>query len=245
MTWITDGLNGAGCFFTGLSLAMSPKLRRFIVMPFVLGLIIATSASYWLVATVEGWLAVDADSVWRWIVTPLLWLVALIGSGWLAALLAALISAPLLSHLALKVDALTNSDAEMPNEDSLSIEVVQSIGREFSKWQYHLPRLLGLLLLTVVPIINLVAPFLWVLFGAWMTSVQFSDYRNENLKQDFVVTLHQLKQDRCMSLGFGICCFFALSIPLLNFVVVPVAVVGGTLLNQQLTQQASPNPASD
>ena len=48
-----------------------------------------------------------------------------------------------------------------------------------------------------------------------------------------------------MSLGFGICCFFALSIPLLNFVVVPVAVVGGTLLNQQLTQQASPNPASD
>jgi len=106
--------------------------------------------------------------------------------------------------------------------------------RELRKLRYHLPRLLLLILVSIVPVLNTFAPLLWLGFGAWMMAVQFCDYTTENRFHDFRDTLALLSANRAAALGFGICVTVTMSIPLLNFIVAPIAVTGGTLLMQQI-----------
>jgi CysZ protein len=89
---------------------------------------------------------------------------------------------------------------------------------------------LFVLLLTFVPGINALSPLLWFLLGAWMMSIQFVDYPMDNHRLDFAAVKEAVRQRRLSSLGFGGLVAFCASIPVLNFFVVPAAVVGATIL---------------
>ena len=115
-----------------------------------------------------------------------------------------------------------------------------ALGREGRKLLYHLPRLLGVFVLTLIPLINAAAPVLWFLFGAWTLAVQFADYPLENRGRPFRDTLTLLRANRAAALGFGACATLALAVPLVNFLLVPVAVAGGTLLWLRLDAQENP-----
>jgi CysZ protein len=112
----------------------------------------------------------------------------------------------------------------------LHLEALAALRRELRKLRYQLPRLVGVLLATFIPVLNVVSPLLWLLFGAWMLAVQFADLPAENRQEDFSATLELLRQNRGAALGFGLCVTPLLAIPIVNFVVVPLAVAGGTVL---------------
>ncbi len=61
-------------------------------------------------------------------------------------------------------------------------------------------------------------------------AVQFCDYPTENRNLPFADTLKRLHRHRGAALGFGGCTTLFLAIPVLNFLVIPIAVAGGTLL---------------
>ena len=115
------------------------------------------------------------------------------------------------------------------SEINLFIVLVRSVTRELSKLGYFLPRLLGLVILSVIPVINALAPFAWVLFGAWMMTVQYADYGADNNEIKFSDLRRLLEKNVMQSLLFGIIVYFAIAIPLLNLFVIPVAVAGGTV----------------
>ena len=76
--------------------------------------------------------------------------------------------------------------------------------------------------------------------GAWTLAVQFADYPLENRGRPFRDTLTLLRANRAAALGFGACATLALAVPLVNFLLVPVAVAGGTLLWLRLDAQENP-----
>ncbi len=117
--------------------------------------------------------------------------------------------------------------------------------REGRKLLYHLPRLLIVATLSVIPFINTFAPLLWLVFGAWTLAVQFADYPAENRGLPFADTLERLRRQRWTALGFGACATVALAIPVLNFLLVPVAVAGGTLLWQRTRPSEPVSPHND
>jgi CysZ protein len=94
---------------------------------------------------------------------------------------------------------------------------------------YYLPRLIGLLLITIIPGVNFIAPFLWLLFGAWMMTVQYTDFGADNNNVRFRELRERLSDERMTSLSFGIIVYLMIAIPLLNLVVMPAAVAGGTV----------------
>src|SRR5690606_19653556 len=108
--------------------------------------------------------------------------------------------------------------------------VPRSLGREFRKIAYYLPRLLGLLLLTLVPVVNLVASPLLLAFGIWMMAVQYIDYQADNDQVGFPDMLRWMRSRRALSLGFGVPVYVGMLIPLINLLVMPSAVAGSTLL---------------
>ena len=94
---------------------------------------------------------------------------------------------------------------------------------------YYVPMLVFVLLITLIPGINAVSPLVWFLFGAWMMSLQFVDYPMDNHQLSYKDVREAVATRRLSAMGFGgVVALFA-SVPVVNFFVVPSAVVGATL----------------
>ena len=70
-----------------------------------------------------------------------------------------------------------------------------------------------------------------------MMAVQFTDFPTENHERPFVETLAMLKQNRGAALGFGAPTAVAMGLPVINFLVIPFAVTGATVLWCRLKQE--------
>ena len=88
----------------------------------------------------------------------------------------------------------------------------------------------ALLLISLIPLVNFAAPFLWVIFGSWLLSLEYLDYPMGNHELNFTRQRQILAARKGLSLGFGSSVMILTSIPLLNFIVMPVAVAGATVL---------------
>ncbi|MDK9760332.1 sulfate transporter CysZ, partial [Vibrio sp. D173a] len=90
---------------------------------------------------------------------------------------------------------------------------------------------IGLFLLLLIPALGqTVAPFLWFIFTAWMLAIQYADYPFDNHKISFDDMRHSLKQKQGKTYGFGALVSVFTTIPILNLIVVPVAVCGATAM---------------
>lgn len=105
----------------------------------------------------------------------------------------------------------------------------RTLGREARKLAYFAPRALALLILSFIPVVNLVAAPLWLLFGIWMMAVQYIDYPADNNKMSWSEMMAWLRQRRWQSLSFGAVTYAALLVPVLNLLIMPAAVAGATL----------------
>jgi CysZ protein len=110
------------------------------------------------------------------------------------------------------------------------MEVPRAILREISKLLYYLPMALFVLIATFIPVLNAVSPLLWFLLGAWMMSLQFLDYPMDNHRLSFNDVKEAARERRLSSMGFGGLVALCTGIPVVNFFIVPAAVVGATLL---------------
>ena len=100
-------------------------------------------------------------------------------------------------------------------------------------------------LLFLVPGVNVVAPFVWMVLGAWMLAVTYVDYPMANHGIGFAELRARLAERRLLSLGFGGAAMAALAVPVLNFLVIPCAVAGATAMwVEQLDDDAPSEPAA-
>ena len=235
-------LHGGQLFLSGLQLAFSPELRRYIIVPATIGILAFSLTLLLIVIPLAGetsvWLQENLPDWLDWLHTVVLIAVYItlgLAGFWLSSLVVTLVAAPFLGQLAEATWALSHTTTQAAPANLLST-VGSSIRRELQKLRYHIPRLLGLFVLSFVPGLNLFMPLLWFGFGAWLMAAQFADYASENQQQSFRFTLQQLAHARARTMGFGACVSLTLAIPLLNFLVIPAAVVGGTLLWQSINE---------
>ena len=90
--------------------------------------------------------------------------------------------------------------------------------------------MIPLLILGFVPIVNVIAPFLLFAFGAWMFALEYLDYPMGNHGMGFKQIKSNLKSRRSQALGFGFTVAVLSIIPVVNLLVMPVAVAGATAL---------------
>ena len=226
---------GASCFVDGARLARSKPLRRFVWAPLATSLVcvaLLLGVGYAWVADASAWVVAATPAWLEWLghlVAVLLYGLGLIVAGWLVGLIAVLVASPFLG--ALSAGAEREQFGTAPSyAPSVVAAVSGAVRREARKLRYHLPRLAAVFLLTLVPVVNVGAPLVWFVFGAWMLAVQFVDYAAENRGLDFAETLAVLRANRAAALGFGAVTGVLLAIPFAALVVIPSAVCGGALL---------------
>ena len=227
------------CYQQALHQAKLPQVRPYIIGPALVSVLVITGGLYFtfdwvqsLTQSLDNWLPEWASWVTS-IVGPLMYALSILVSAWSFGFIAMIVGSPFLGELSSKIENPQTTPQKWWQQ------LGQSLKREWRKLRYHLPRLAGLLLLGFVPVINLFAPLLWAGFGAWMMAVQFCDFSFENRGLPFEETLATLAQHRLGALTLGICTTLALSIPVLNFVVAPIATIAATLFAMSIAQQHS------
>ncbi|HET7922917.1 MAG TPA: sulfate transporter CysZ [Gammaproteobacteria bacterium] len=230
---------GVRDLFRGFALLKLPGLRRYVLAPLLINLILFAAALFWSVRRFSHWLDGLTAQLPHW----LAWLTLLLWPVFAAALclvvfysftlVANLLGAPFNSVLSARIE--THFTGRRPDSGrGLWQDIVISLRDELRRllyilWRTLLVGVLGLLLL-FVPVANYAVPVLWFLFTAWMLAAQYSDYPLANRGLDFAVQRGLLRGRRARLLGFGCAATLCTLIPVVNFVVMPAAVAGATLL---------------
>lgn len=229
-------VKGGGYLLKGVSLLSEKKLRVFVLVPLIINILLFSFALFMLFnqlpTWVDSWLSILPDflSFLEFILYPLVVLTAALVVYYSFSLVANIIAAPFNGILSERVEQLVTGK-EVADESFSEIMAIipRAIGRELAKLAYYLPKLILVIILSIVPGINVFAPIFWFVFGAWMMAVQYCDYPMDNNKVSFKDMISALKKHRLTSLGFGGLVQLAMMIPVLNFFVMPVAVIGATL----------------
>ncbi|NND90457.1 MAG: sulfate transporter CysZ [Granulosicoccus sp.] len=226
----------------GWRLLRTPGLRRFVWMPLLINLAVFGALGWWLNAWASEWLGslslftsladwwiVRAlETVLRWLMT----IVLLFSLAFLFTLLANLVGAPFNGLLAERVEAhLTGSSTDAaPSWLTLVRSVPRLLGSEMAKLIYLVICLVPLLILQFIPGINLLAPALLFLFGAWMFALEYMDYPMGNHGALFRDVRKTLRTRRRIAYGFGSGVAVLSTVPVINLFIMPVAVAGATAL---------------
>jgi len=233
--------SGFGHIFNGLKLITQPGLRRFVIIPLSINIALFGGATWYLFIKFDEWMSSLLpdfpdwlswlDSLLMWLLWPLFSVMILLVIFYSFTFIANLIAAPFNSLLAEKVEKyLTGQPVDGGPSFPTSEMIKRSIASELGKLIYFIKWWLLLFVLTLIPVINLAAPFIWILFGAWMLSLEYLDYPMANHNKFFKDINKQAMSKRSLSLGFGGGVMLFTSIPLLNFIAMPAGVAGATSL---------------
>ncbi|KXI29125.1 sulfate transporter CysZ [Paraglaciecola hydrolytica] len=228
-------------FFQGFSLIQTKGLKRFVFIPLSVNLVLFSIALYFLFGQLGVWIngIVDLIPDWQWLnwlkegLIFIIWPIAVISVLLVFALvfgtLANWIAAPFNGLLAEKVELhLTGQSLGDAGLIDIIKDIPRTFGREFAKFSYYIPRAVGFLLLFfILPVFGQI---LWFLFSAWMMAVQYCDYPFDNHKIPFKQMRSVLHSRRGHSFSFGITVSVFSMIPIVNFLVMPVAVCGATAM---------------
>jgi CysZ protein len=236
---LNDILAGAGYMRRGWSLIREPGLRRYVIAPIAVNCLVIVGlvwlfSSYWG-GWLDGWMAGLPDWL-AWLEAVVWWLgmIAVLAVFALTfTVLANLIASPFNGLLAAQVEK--RLTGQLPESgQSLWSETVSGLTGEGRKLFYFAWRAILLLLLSLVlipfPLLNTAIPVLWFALSAFMLALEYLDNPMSNHGMSFPAKLASLRRRRGLGLGFGAVATVLTTLPLVNLVVMPVAVAGATAL---------------
>ncbi len=227
-------VSGAIYFLRGIRLIFAPGVRAYVMGPLLVNIVVFSALIYfgagWFQVLLDwmlpGWLDWLAFVLW-----PLFFVAALIVVFFTFSLIGNLIAAPFNGLLAEAVEChITGTPIPGGGLKKMMADLGRTIASELRKLAYIVLWGIPALLLLFIPGLNLAVPVIWMLFGAWMLAISYVDYPMGNHGLTFPEQRRQLGQRLYLALGFGGAAMFALAIPLVNFLVIPAAVAGATIL---------------
>ena len=239
-------LLGIRYFGRGFSLLSNKGLKRFVALPILINALLMTALIYfgggylvekiqWVIDWLPSWLS------WLyWLILPIAALTLISITLYFFSAILNLIASPFNGLLSEAVETKITG-AVIPDE-AIGQLIARTLQRELKKLGYFIPRYLGLLVISFIPVINVVSPVLWFIFGAWVLTLQYLDYALDNNGYSFDDLHKALKIQPLTTLGFGFVVALGFMIPVVNLFVMPAAVCGATLYwSEQIKAQFNPD----
>ncbi len=232
---ISDIGLGTGYLAKGFSLIKDKRVRPFVLIPLLLNITLFGGLLWFgfslfdplvnkLMSYLPSWLNFLETFVWLLFTSMTAVIVFFTFTP-----IANIISAPFNAIMSEKIEAMLTGIPVKTNVDLLTL-IKDSVLSQLRKLVYILLWSLGLFLVSVIPVINIISPVLWVVFGAWLLTLEYMDYPMGNHNLTFKQQKQKLKQRRGLTLGFGGMVMILTTIPIVNFIVIPVAVAGATAM---------------
>jgi len=226
----------------GLRIIWRRDIRWLVLIPLLINIVLFASATGFAASWLQNWINTITTSVpewlqWlAWIIWLLFAILALAIYAFTFTILANLIGSPFYGVIAQRVIA-----AEVPNNKSIALTENgllsgpwNSVVRELQLIGYFLPRTLvvgiATVMLSFIPVANLLAPIIAGTWAAWCLCLQYLDYAADSQGVTFLELRTKVSENRLNSMGFGASAMLASAIPLLNLLMLPASVVAGSLL---------------
>jgi len=236
---VNELFKGAGYLLKGFSLIHKKGIRRFAYIPMAINTLLFSFAIWLGVSKFDQWIN-SFIPTWipEWLLSWVMWLIWPLFAGLLIlivffsfSIIANLLAAPFNGVLAEAVE--TKLLGETP--PSLSFKEIlkdapKLLWNEIRKLIYVLLWMVPLFIFSWIPVLNIIAPVLWIVFSSWMLALDYHDYPMGNHLLKFPAQRALLQQKRSLALGFGGATLAATMIPFVNFLVIPAAVAGATAL---------------
>jgi CysZ protein len=220
-------------------LAGRPSLWSYILIPILVNIVVGVTIYAGLlifglraidsfVAELAGWAA-----LLRALLRVLLIIGLLIATGFVLVRLGVVLGAPWYSKLSNQLELL-QSGQPLPEDGAGLSAALRDLGRaiafELKKLLLVLTIGLGLLLLNLIPVVGQVLAIVGgVALGATLACLDFFDYPLERRRLGFRQKLGLIRRGMPASAGFGLACFWLVSIPFVNLLSIPLCVAAGTL----------------
>lgn len=219
----------------GVGWLLRPGIRPYVILPVAINAVIFSAGIVWLAAYIGELQAVALAWFPDWLdwLTWLLWPIALVAALvliWFGfTVIANLIGAPFNGMLAERVQTIRASASAASVAVSWR-DLIRAPLDELRKLAYFALLLPLPLLIWLLPVVNILSPISWWLFGAWILTVEYADYPMANAGWRPRAQRALLREQRMLALGFGTGVMLLTIVPGLNLVAMPAAVVGATLL---------------
>ncbi len=231
--------SGFKYFIQGLSLITKPGVKRYVAIPLLINIVIfavliMTLGGY-MQDLIKEYIPDDLPEWLAWVKVVLeimYYLLALLIMFYTFTFLANIVGAPFNGFLAAKVEEHLTGKIPPGSDRNIMAEFGAIMLGELKKWLYFLMwaiplAIISLVLLFIFPPLIAV---IWFIFGAWMFSIEYSDYPMGNYGLTFSDIRKEVSKKRMMSLGFGSAVTLGTMMPFFNFIVMPVAVAGATAM---------------
>jgi len=239
---ISPILKGISHVRNGFSLITLRGVKRYVVVPVLINFILFTGAIWYGYVQFDTLLEQNLPSWLGWLeflIWPLFIIACLLVVFFAFTIVANVFGAPFNGVLSEKIEQqiahkTNNTEASESNNKSGYLSLLRGarigISNEFRKLFYIVIRAIPLLILFLIPGLNIFAPFIWFLFGAWMFAIEYLDYPMGNRDMGFKQQLTLIKKNRFLCLGMGMGIMVMTIIPGLNFFAMPVGVAAATSL---------------
>ena len=231
--------DGASALINGFRHLSHPALRAWVIWPILINLAVFAGLAWlligWLTGSIQG--VMDGLPEWldflRWIMWVLAVLMMALVFGVSFTTLTLLIGAPF--YVVLTRRAMTLVSVEpFPSANTSSTAIVEetasAVLRELSKIRRFIPWVLLALVISFIPVINVSAPIIWLLVNSWIFAFQFVDYPIDARQRPITETREWLAEHRAAALGVGAGVALCASVPFLNVVAFPAAIIGACQL---------------
>lgn len=245
-----DFLVGVSYVPRGFSELLRPGYRRYVLIPLLINTLVFIGLFWlsahefrhlldWLTPAVAsrpgtGWLhgLLEATvAIVRWLLWPLFLLVAVVVMFYSFTLVANIVASPFNSMLAARVERRLSRGRFPPSlPGGLLKDTLVSIKTEVKKLGYFVLLAIPCLVVSLIPGLNVFAPFVWAAYGAWAVALEYLDYPMANHGMHFAEERKKARSRTLLALGFGGAILAVSVIPLLNLLAMPCAVVAATLL---------------
>lgn len=221
--------------FQALRVIFSPGLRRFVVIPLVLNILIFAALAYFAGAYfddfMDRWLPSQSWLEFlRWILWILFAVAYALALFYGFTVIANLIASPFNGILAAKVEEMLTGHRPAEADDSVMKAIAPAIAGEINKILYLVSRAIPMLLLFLIPGVNILVTIAWLIFGLWFLAIEYADYPMGNHALRPRQQREHLRRNRLKSLAFGAGVTVMMLIPVLQFAAMPAAVAGATRL---------------
>jgi CysZ protein len=227
--------SGAGYVIKGFELIRIKGIRRFVFIPLLINVLLFSIAFYYLFLEIEQFMVTVMSWLPQWldwlsvIIWPVVVLCVLIFFSFIFSTVSNWLAAPFNGLLSEKIEIIL-SEESAPQGSLFDVikDTPRTLNREWKKLKYFIPRAIGFFILSFI--LPVVGQIIWLLFMAWMMAIQYKDYPFDNHKIPFTTMKEALKEKRGLSYSFGITVSIFSMIPIMNLIIMPVAICGATAL---------------
>jgi len=225
----------AGFLLRGIKLLTNPKLRLLILVPILINIVVYSAAlalGYYYVDMLIARFIPESLQWLNWILWPLFFISFFIAGFFTFTVLANLIAAPFYGILSAKTLTVISGRAQIVEQPLLRV-----IAAELKRALYIMTRMLPLFILFFIPVVNIIASIALSLFGAWCLAMEFMAYPLENEGLLFADQKRLLKTKWLGALSFGAVTMIGLTVPVLNIIIGPAAVIGSTMYVHEMQEK--------